>query len=256
MPQIQTLSKNQQVVFDIILKAKEPLKAYSILYNVQKKGINAPQQIYRALDKLIEIENTIFPPYLIFQFHNIGFPSILEKMIAWSYINLTIVFALTFVIVYIFRQYDIRRLIITTALIPLLLFPFWVMFPATSPEGFMVKNIFNQELNPEIQNEIENINRSPYVDKKIEKLNTIWIDENNNYLNVSSIPSLHAALGLILAYFAIRAKSITGLFYIPWFIFNAIGTFFLFQHFILDAILGIIAGSILIFLLNRYYFED
>ena len=55
MPQIQTLSKNQQVVFDIILKAKEPLKAYSILYNVQKKGINAPQQIYRALDKLIEI---------------------------------------------------------------------------------------------------------------------------------------------------------------------------------------------------------
>ena len=55
MPQIQTLSKNQQVVFDIILKAKEPLKAYSILYNVQKKGINAAQQIYRALDKLIEI---------------------------------------------------------------------------------------------------------------------------------------------------------------------------------------------------------
>ena len=55
MAQLQTLSKNQQVVFDIIAKAKEPLKAYSILYNVQKKGIRAPQQIYRALDKLIEI---------------------------------------------------------------------------------------------------------------------------------------------------------------------------------------------------------
>ena len=55
MAQLQTLSKNQQLVFDIIVKAKEPLKAYSILYNVQKKGIKAPQQIYRALDKLIEI---------------------------------------------------------------------------------------------------------------------------------------------------------------------------------------------------------
>ena len=55
MAQLQTLSKNQQVVFDIIVKAKEPLKAYSILYNVQKKGIKAPQQIYRALDKLIQI---------------------------------------------------------------------------------------------------------------------------------------------------------------------------------------------------------
>ena len=55
MVQTQLLSKNQQVVLEIIEKAKEPLKAYSILYNVQRKGIKAPQQIYRALDKLIEI---------------------------------------------------------------------------------------------------------------------------------------------------------------------------------------------------------
>ena len=55
MMHTQLLSKNQQVVLDIIEKAKEPLKAYSILFNVQKKGIKAPQQIYRALDKLIEI---------------------------------------------------------------------------------------------------------------------------------------------------------------------------------------------------------
>ena len=54
MAQTQTFSKNQRIVLDIIEKAKGPLKAYSILFNVQKKGINAPQQIYRALDKLIE----------------------------------------------------------------------------------------------------------------------------------------------------------------------------------------------------------
>ena len=55
MVEAQLLSKNQQIVLNIIERAKEPLKAYSILFNVQKKGINAPQQIYRALDKLIEI---------------------------------------------------------------------------------------------------------------------------------------------------------------------------------------------------------
>ena len=55
MAQAQILSRNQQIVLDIIEKAKGPLKAYSILFNVQKKGINAPQQIYRALDKLIEM---------------------------------------------------------------------------------------------------------------------------------------------------------------------------------------------------------
>ena len=49
------LSKNQQIVFDIIEKSSEPVKAYSILFNVKKKGIKAPPQVYRALEKLIEI---------------------------------------------------------------------------------------------------------------------------------------------------------------------------------------------------------
>ena len=49
------LSKNQQIVLSIIEKAKGPLKAYSILYNVQKRGIKAPLQVYRALEKLIKI---------------------------------------------------------------------------------------------------------------------------------------------------------------------------------------------------------
>ena len=38
------LSKNQQIIFDLIDKSSEPLKAYSILFNVQKKGIKAPLQ--------------------------------------------------------------------------------------------------------------------------------------------------------------------------------------------------------------------
>ena len=49
------LSKNQQIIFDLIDKSPEPMKAYSILFNVQKKGIKAPLQVYRALDKLVKM---------------------------------------------------------------------------------------------------------------------------------------------------------------------------------------------------------
>ena len=31
------LSKNQKIIFDLIDKSPEPMKAYSILFNVQKK---------------------------------------------------------------------------------------------------------------------------------------------------------------------------------------------------------------------------
>ena len=44
MQRQQNLTKNQKIVLDIIEKSTEPLKAYSILSNVKKKGINAPPQ--------------------------------------------------------------------------------------------------------------------------------------------------------------------------------------------------------------------
>ena len=47
MAQIQTLSKNQKIILDIIEKANEPLKAYSILFNVQKKGI---KRLYKFIE--------------------------------------------------------------------------------------------------------------------------------------------------------------------------------------------------------------
>ena len=35
--QKETLSKNQKIILDYIEKVNEPIKAYSILHNVQKK---------------------------------------------------------------------------------------------------------------------------------------------------------------------------------------------------------------------------
>ena len=55
MQKQESLSKNQKIIFDLIHQSSEPLKAYAILFNVQKKGIKAPLQVYRALDKLVEL---------------------------------------------------------------------------------------------------------------------------------------------------------------------------------------------------------
>ena len=55
MQKQETLTKNQKIILDLIEKSDQPLKAYSILFDVKKKGINAPLQVYRALDKLVEI---------------------------------------------------------------------------------------------------------------------------------------------------------------------------------------------------------
>ena len=51
----EKLTNNQQTVLDLLEKSKEPLKAYAILFDIQKKGIKAPLKVYRALYNRIDI---------------------------------------------------------------------------------------------------------------------------------------------------------------------------------------------------------
>ncbi|WP_068315454.1 Fur family transcriptional regulator [Polycladidibacter hongkongensis] len=49
-----SLTKNQQLVWDVLRHASAPMSAYAILDEVRADGLRAPQQVYRALDKLVD----------------------------------------------------------------------------------------------------------------------------------------------------------------------------------------------------------
>ena len=51
----KTLTKNQRIVLNLLQDSGEPLKAYFILDSLKKEGLNSPLQVYRALDKLVEL---------------------------------------------------------------------------------------------------------------------------------------------------------------------------------------------------------
>ena len=51
----QSLTKNQKIVLNLLQNSGEALKAYSILDSLKKEGLKSPLQIYRALDKLVEL---------------------------------------------------------------------------------------------------------------------------------------------------------------------------------------------------------
>ena len=55
MSETQDLTRNQHLVLDALTGATGPLSAYGILDRVRNDGIRAPLQIYRALDKLVEL---------------------------------------------------------------------------------------------------------------------------------------------------------------------------------------------------------
>jgi len=54
-PDIAGLTRNQAYVFGTLQNADGPLSAYTILDELREDGFRAPLQVYRALDKLVEM---------------------------------------------------------------------------------------------------------------------------------------------------------------------------------------------------------
>ena len=48
------LTKHQTLVLSALSREESPASAYTLLAHLQAEGLRAPQQVYRALDKLIE----------------------------------------------------------------------------------------------------------------------------------------------------------------------------------------------------------
>ncbi|MBB3399338.1 MULTISPECIES: Fur family transcriptional regulator [unclassified Rhizobium] len=49
------LTRNQGLVLSVLEGAGQPLSAYGILDRLRGEGLKAPLQVYRALDKLVEV---------------------------------------------------------------------------------------------------------------------------------------------------------------------------------------------------------
>ena len=53
--QTSELNNKQSLVMNLLLEAKGPLSAYQILYDLNDHGFRGPTQVYRVLDKLLEL---------------------------------------------------------------------------------------------------------------------------------------------------------------------------------------------------------
>ena len=49
------LNNKQSLVMNLLLEAKGPLSAYQILYDLNDHGFRGPTQVYRVLEKLLEL---------------------------------------------------------------------------------------------------------------------------------------------------------------------------------------------------------
>lgn len=215
-------------------------------------------------EALMEIDLKIFGDYPVFFLQGLSKFPIIEKAIIISYKHLFTIASLLFILLFFSKmKWAFRRLIFSFFICAIISFPFWFMAPAISPQSMYGKNILGTlpgRISPDITANLASIKRSESLTGFIVKADKFWIDESGESLAVSTNPSLHAAWGVVVIFFAFVFSPILGIVLLPWFVMNTLGTVYTFQHYGIDVILGILVGGLaliltdLIFRLEKKYY--
>jgi membrane-associated phospholipid phosphatase len=192
------------------------------------------------------IERAIFGNLPAIFLINLFSGSIFELIIFYSYVGLSLVATLSLLILIFINIRIFRQTFIAFILALIIALPLFVAIPVISPAGLYVAKILKTEKADLV------MKQSEIFIKSTNKFQQVFTSKDNSYYAISSIPSLHAAWGLIIVLGIImtKRKILSGFFSI-WLIFNTIGTFYSLQHYALDTIAGIILGLVSFYLAGQ-----
>jgi hypothetical protein len=208
-------------------------------------------KVISATSKLDMAEKFVFGQIPAIKLIDLFSGTLLERLFLYSYVYLFAIFSFTLLLLILSNKKIFRQTFMSFFLAFLIATPFFSLFPATSPDGYYIANTLST-------NNYLYIQHSDIFDNFINLFHSMWI--RPHFINISSIPSLHAAWGLIGVLGLLHSKNrFSGLFVI-WLLFNLVGAMYSLQHYALDLIAGIITGlssfylaGYLIKLSNNYY---
>ncbi len=205
-----------------------------------------PSRVIAESDWLLSIDRmivTTFPASILYTFFAGG---VIETVIVYSYIYLSVILAIIFFVVLLKNKYLFRFYFLSFIIAFIIAAPLWVFFPALSPQEMYRTNVLERTISSDIMkdNEILSSTMSPFVKAYLERLDYVWISEDESFLAVSAFPSLHVAWGIIGTVVGIALWPTLAWILIPWCICNFIGTFYLLQHYAVDSFAGIILAVI------------
>lgn len=226
------------------------LYAYAVGLQWVFQNVSADRVVLSTI-RLLEWDHAVFHSYIFFALQSlIGYPFEIFPVEAYwllsSIVPITALLLLT-------KGKMLREFMFAMFALSLISLPIWYAFPATSPSGFIRSNIFDMRFPKKVVDSGVKNTLSPYMKVQLEKLNTLWIEPTQGYINVSTIPSLHAGYGLVVLLFLARLRKYTLWFTVPWFLLNVIGAIYIEQHFGLDIIAGAIMAALMVFLTSKLF---
>lgn len=134
-----------------------------------------------------------------------------------------------------------------------LLIPLWYLAPAISPQAVYLSERIPTGYSLSQAQTVYDESSGFYKDTAAYYA-SVWIDKS--FFAVSSFPSFHVYLVILFGYYLAKTDRRWLGFSIIWVVFTTVGTFYTLQHYLLDALAGVIFAVIVIRLLDTFILEE
>ncbi len=186
--------------------------------------------------RLLEIDRILTGNYPFIWLHTSSNPleslfNSISPAIIFIFTSLNIVIGISIVLFYLDKRRQLfKGLILSMFFVMFLSIPLWYLFPANSPSNAFLQNPKNSA---SWQTETD------YLNPQVRSFQKEMWERQKESLPITTMPSMHWAWTMIIAYFFFKKNRKTLFISIPWMLITLFGTVYLGCHYLIDGIVSI-----------------
>jgi len=227
------------------------------LLGASKEKIIYGSNLVMNLDKAVF---GFYPAFAGFWNAEASLPEWLEKLLVNSYLWMGILLPILFLVLAFLNKELFRKYILVFALTVTISNPIWYSLPAISPHFMYRYNVLQAEAPREITQAVKEYKYSgvllDYQEDIAEtkrKIYNSFSGATEDFYPLTTFPSMHAAWGTMIAYFAVRLWTPLIIVVLPWWLLNMAGAVYTQWHYASDMLSGALIAALVIIAVNYIF---
>ena len=223
-----------------ILKLGIPILFNLILFTYVVGHINAINRTRLVDAKLASIDHYLTGTYPFISLEMLRFPDWFVETIILSFVNLPFFLAFGAAVTYRKSRLVFSKFAIAFFTTIVLMLPVWLAVPVMSPQDRFIDNVYRLNEPPGVKEAIGNYAPTAPVKAFLGQMRRS--KEGLAIMPTSTFPSSHAAWATIVMVYLFEASFAAGILTAPFLVLSTFGTFYLAQHYFVDAPAGVFVG--------------
>lgn len=225
-----------------ILKLSIPVILGLILFSYVVGSINSINRFRLVDPRLADLDLMLTGGYPFLQLSSLSLPIWFTKAVVFSFVNLPFFLVLLAVLSFrkkvgVFSKYAVAFFTSIVLMIPL-----WLAVPVMSPQDRFIDNVYHLGIPERLETSLKNFQPRPEVESFMKQMRKS--KAGLGAMPTTTFPSSHAAWATIACIYMFEVGAAAGALAAPFLILSTFGTFFLAQHYFVDAPAGILVGFI------------